>query len=195
MLDERATILVTGVEHILLAVSAVVGVTVHTHARTRAVVDERRFIEVSKIPFIDAHVPILLITRCDAPVGDATCTDGVVANIDQEGAIARPTALAAGSHRHAEMRAPVLIEQLVPLVDRKIGIVASNMNATAEASFHGNIDSAYAIIGHGEVERRNVDGHGHADVVWEDVRLGACLSLVGRLRVAGNEQQPTEHAG
>ena len=137
----------------------------------------------------------MLIARCDATIGDATCTDGVVANVDEEGAIARPTALAAGSHRHAEVCAPVLIEQLVPLVDRKIRIVASNMNATAEASFHGNIDSTYAIIGHGEVERRNVDGHGHADVIWEDVRLGACLSLVGRLRVAGNEQQPTEHAG
>ena len=145
--------------------------------------------------FVALSVAVLLIARRDATIGDATCADGVVANVDEEGAIARPTALAAGSHRHAEMSAPVLIEQLVPLVDRKIGIVASNMNATAEASFYGNIDSTYAIIGHRKVERRNVDGHGHADVVWEDVRLGACLSLVGRLRVAGNEQQPTEHAG
>ena len=174
-------------EYILVGTAAIAGMAVDTHAQAAAVLNESSLFEIGKVALVDAHVLMLLVVGCYAAVGDAACTNGVVADIDEERTIARPTAITVSSHRHAEVRASVLTEQLVPLVGRKIGIVPSNMNATAEASVHGDIDSADAIISHCEVQWCHIHRHGHSDIVRKYVRLAAYLSLIGWLHVTSNE--------
>ena len=169
--------------------------TVDTHAQTAAVIDEGRLFEIRKIAFVDAHLSILLVVRGYAAIGDAACSDRVVADIDEERTIARPTAITVGCHRDAEPRAAVLAEQLAPLFHGEVGILTSNMHAAATVSIDGDINTADTVISHCKVQRCHIHRNGYTDVVREDIRLTAYLTLVGRLHVATDEQQPAKHTG
>ena len=182
LLYHRTTAFAAYLHRNAVGIGAVGRVAVEAAARHGGLGQDGVLAEGVDVALVDADVAAHLVAGLDAAVGQPPVVERGLTDVYPEVAVLRPLAVLLGADGHGELAAPVLAGQLVPLIDAEVGPLAVGVQLATLRALHHYVHAVDGLVGKVEVQRGDVGGDGHADVVGVDV--GQLVNLCGILRMS-----------
>ena len=105
-----STMLTSHMEHILLRIRTILGMTVHALSMHLRILQHRRFCKVRETTLIQPHMTIERITGRNTAIGNAPFVKRIRTNLDRKVAILIPVPLSACHHRHQQTTSLVSLQ-------------------------------------------------------------------------------------
>ena len=174
---------------ILVRIGAIGGMTVDTLVGDLRILYQRCLVEGREVALEESHLAVYLVAGGNATIGDAPLVKRFAADQDVERAILRPLPVFLRTDSDRKLAALVLLQQLVPLVNVEVGIVAIGMHCPTLRAFHLDIDGLHGIVSHREVQRSDAHRNRDADIVRIDVGQRVVLRHILRHRLTAHKHQ------
>ena len=141
---------------------------VDTHARHLGILKNGVFIESREVALVESHMTVNLIAWSDTPIGEPPLIEGVRTDADGEVLVLCPPTIFPDANSKRQLSAFVLLRQLMPLVNVKVGIVTLDMQFSTFGAFHNHIHQLNTGLKAVEVQRGNLRRNRHPYIVGID---------------------------
>ena len=169
-LNHRAPTLTTHLEGDTVGIRMISCMTIETTSWHHRFRQDGVLIEGAQFALIDADIATYLIARFDATIGQSPFIKTIVADKDIKIVILCPMTITFYSNCEGNLTALVLLSQLVPLVDIKIGPFAFSSNLSTLTAKGHHIHTVEDIVFDIKVQWGDICRNRHTDIVGIDLR-------------------------